>query len=141
MVYDLIITEKAEELLDKLVYYLIYRLKNEQAAIHLFENVEKIYERLKENPYQFPESRDTNLKCQGYREAVLESMPAFKYAKKQLCDIAGEFEKRNSIPQIKSKLSIIKEINSDSYWDANDGMLFEKTRCELRDLMKFLVDG
>lgn len=74
MVYNLIITEKAEGLLDKLVYYLVYRLKNEQAAIRLFENLEKIYERLKENPYQFPESRDTNLKCQGYREAILTDM-------------------------------------------------------------------
>ena len=53
MVYNLVITEHAEQLLDNLVYYLVYRLKNEQAAIHLFDGVEKIYERLEKNPYQF----------------------------------------------------------------------------------------
>lgn len=72
--------------------------------------------------------------------AHIEAMPAFKYAKKQLCDIAEAFEKKSTIPQIKVKLPIIKEISSDSYWAANDIMLFEKTRCELRDLMKFLAD-
>lgn len=74
MAYNLIITEKAEELLDNLVYHLIYRLKNNQAAVHLFDSVEKIYDRLEENPYQFPESRDANLKRLGYREAVLIDM-------------------------------------------------------------------
>lgn len=67
MAYKLIITEKAEELLDNLIYHLIYRLKNTQAAVHLFDSIEKIYDRLKENPFQFPESR-------GYREAVLTDM-------------------------------------------------------------------
>lgn len=74
MAYNLIITEKAEELLDNLVYHLIYRLKNNQAAVHLFDSVEKIYDRLEENPYQFPESGDANLKRLGYREAVLIDM-------------------------------------------------------------------
>lgn len=40
MDYRLIITERAEELLDALVYYLIYRLKNEQAALHLLNAVD-----------------------------------------------------------------------------------------------------
>ena len=74
MAYNLIITEKAEELLDDLVHYLIYRLKNEQAAVHLFDSIDKIYDRLEENPYQFPESRDANLKRLGYREAVVIDM-------------------------------------------------------------------
>ncbi|MGN0353706.1 MAG: type II toxin-antitoxin system RelE/ParE family toxin [Muricoprocola sp.] len=74
MAYNLIITEKAEELLDKLVYHLVYILKNDQAAAHLFDSVEEIYDRLGENPYQFPESRDANLKRLGYREAVLADM-------------------------------------------------------------------
>lgn len=74
MVYNLVITEHAEQLLDNLVYYLVYRLKNEQAAIHLFDGVEKIYERLEKNPYQFSESRDAHLKRLGYREAFLADM-------------------------------------------------------------------
>ncbi|MBR2949441.1 MAG: type II toxin-antitoxin system RelE/ParE family toxin [Lachnospiraceae bacterium] len=74
MVYNLIVTEKAEELLDQLIYHLVFRLKNDQAASHLFDSIEMIYDRLEENPYQFPESRDTNLKRLGYREAVVTGM-------------------------------------------------------------------
>ena len=48
MAYKLIITEKAEELLDNLIYHLIYRLKNTQAAVHLFDSIDKIYDRLEE---------------------------------------------------------------------------------------------
>lgn len=74
MDYRLIITEKAEDLLDGLINYLLFRLKNEMAAIHLLDNVDKIYVRLEENPYQFPESKDEYLKRFGYREAVLGDM-------------------------------------------------------------------
>ena len=76
----------------------------------------------------------------GLMIAHIESMPSFKFAKKQLCDIAAAFERKIAIPQIKAKLPVIKEINSDPYWAANDIMLFEKTRRELRELIKFLVE-
>ncbi len=39
MVYKLNVTEHADELLDKLVYHLIYRLKNDQAAKHLLDSI------------------------------------------------------------------------------------------------------
>ena len=70
--------------------------------------------------------------------ASMEQMPAFKYAKKQLCDIATLLERKVSIPQVKEKMSIIQEINTDEFWVANDILLFEKVREELRELMKFL---
>lgn len=76
----------------------------------------------------------------GMMIAHIEAMPSFKHAKKQLCEIAAAFERKITIPQIKAKLPVIQEINSDPYWAANDILLFEKTRSELRDLMKFLVD-
>lgn len=56
MVYKLNVTDHADELLDNLVYHLIYRLKNKEAAKHLLDSVESIYDRLVENPYQFPKS-------------------------------------------------------------------------------------
>ena len=74
----------------------------------------------------------------GLMLASMEQMPAFKPAKKQLCDIATLLERKVSIPQVKEKLSIIKEINTDEFWTANDVLLFEKVREELRELMKFL---
>ena len=74
MAYRLRVTEHAEELLDDLVYHLIFRLKNDQAAVHLFDEIEKIYVRLEENPCQFPKRRDVYLNRLGYREAVLTDM-------------------------------------------------------------------
>ena len=73
--------------------------------------------------------------------AHMEQMPAFKYAKKQLCETASLLERKTSIPQIKEKLPVLREIHTDAFWDANDILLFEKVRKELRDLIRFLDEG
>ncbi len=73
--------------------------------------------------------------------AHIEQLPSFKYAKKQLCDIAVLLESKASIPQIKAKLPILEEIHTDAFWDTNDILLFEKVRKELRDLIRFLDEG
>ena len=74
MAYKLNVTEHAEELLDDLMYYLIYCLKNKEAAKHLLDSIEVIYDRLTGNPYQFPECKDAYLARKGYREAVVPQM-------------------------------------------------------------------
>lgn len=77
----------------------------------------------------------------GMMLAHIDAMPAFKYARRQLCDVASALEKKQNIPQVKEKLSLIKEINTDAFWDANDILVFESVRKELRELMKFLVEN
>lgn len=74
MAYKLIVTKHADELLDSILFYLIYQLKNEQAAIHLLEEINKVYDRLEENPFQFPFSKDIYLANNGYYEAVVGQM-------------------------------------------------------------------
>ena len=74
MVYKLNVTEHADELLDKLVYHLIYRLENDQAAKQLLDCIDVIYDRLEVNPFQFAECRDAYLSKKGYREAVVPQM-------------------------------------------------------------------
>ena len=74
MVYKLVVTEHADKLLDNLVYHLLYRLKNEQAAMHLLDGIEDIYSRLVKNTITFPISKDTVLSLRGYREAVVHRM-------------------------------------------------------------------
>lgn len=74
MAYELIVTEHADELLDNLVYHLLYRLKNRSAAEHLLDGIEHIYNRLEENPRQFPPSRDAYLANKGYHEAIVPQM-------------------------------------------------------------------
>lgn len=72
--------------------------------------------------------------------AQIEQMPSLKNAQKQLRDIGTLLERKVSIPQVKAKLPIIKEVNTDAFWDANDVLLYECVRKELRELIKFLND-
>ena len=74
MAYKLIVTERADELIDRLTAYLINKLKNPDAAAHFLDELETIYDRLEENPYQFSESRDEYLYLRGYREALFQEM-------------------------------------------------------------------
>lgn len=74
MVYRLVVTERAAELIDKLVNHLLYEIKSEQAAFHLLNEIQKIYDRLEENPSQFPICRDIYLASKGYREAIVSEM-------------------------------------------------------------------
>ncbi len=74
MAYKLEITEHANELLDNLAYHLIFRLQNRQAASHLLEEIHHIYDRLEDNPAQFPISRDEYLAAKGYHDAILPDM-------------------------------------------------------------------
>ena len=74
MAYKLIITERADELIDRLAAYLINNLKNPDAASHFLDELETVYSRLEENPYQFSESKDEYLFLRGYREALFHEM-------------------------------------------------------------------
>jgi type I restriction enzyme R subunit len=38
-------------------------------------------------------------------------------------------------------MDVIKEVQTDAFWDANDLLLFEWARKELRDLIQFLMNG
>lgn len=69
--------------------------------------------------------------------AYIKAMPGFKRARIQLCNLASELENKANIPQVKEKIKIIKEINTDVLWDAGDILMFEEIRKELRGLMKF----
>ena len=72
--------------------------------------------------------------------ADIKKLPSFVKAQKQLQNIAKALEEKISIPQVKAKLPIIQEINSEEFWNDKDILLFEKIRKELRDLIKFLVE-
>lgn len=77
----------------------------------------------------------------GLMLAHVEQLPARKRLKNQLCDMAVLLERKVSIPQIKEKLSVLREIQTDAFWEANDILLFEQVRKELRELIKFLDEG
>jgi plasmid stabilization system protein ParE len=74
MAYNLIITERADELFEVLVQHLIYNYNSQQAATHLVNCVSKIYDRIQENPFQFPICKDEYLSSRKYREAIIPDM-------------------------------------------------------------------
>ncbi len=74
MTYNLVITEKAIELIDSAIFYILNKLKNPQAAEHLLDSISEIYDRLESNPFQFGDCRDHYLKSRGYKEALLSGM-------------------------------------------------------------------
>ncbi len=74
----------------------------------------------------------------GLMLASMEQMRAYQYARRQLCDTAALLERKNSIPQVREKLPLLKEIQTDAFWEANDVLRFEQVRMELRELIKFL---
>lgn len=74
MAYNLIITPHADELLDRLVSFLLIQKQNPQAASHLLDAVSDVYDRLESNPFQFPVSRDPFLAAKNYRIAVTMGM-------------------------------------------------------------------
>lgn len=76
----------------------------------------------------------------GLMLAQIEVDPSFKRMKNRLCDTAAMLEKKAAIPQVRGKLPLIREINTGTFWDTNDILLFETVRKELRALIKFLVE-
>ena len=74
MAYKLIVTDRADELIDNLTGYLLYRLNNTDAAIRFLNELGKVYNRLNENPFQFSECSDIYLSRKGYRDALLTGM-------------------------------------------------------------------
>ena len=73
--------------------------------------------------------------------ADLEQMPTLRHAQKHLKDMALLLERRSSIPQVAAKLPLIKEIGTDAFWEASDILALENVRKQLRELIKFIVDG
>jgi plasmid stabilization system protein ParE len=74
MIYKLIITKEMDRLLDKNIYYLIYKLKSKQSAKHFLDSVEKGYSNITKNPRMYRESEDLVLKSLHYHEAKLPDM-------------------------------------------------------------------
>ena len=74
----------------------------------------------------------------GLMLAHLEQLPSLRHAQRQLRDTAALLERKATIPQVKDKLPLLKEVQTDTFWEAGDLLLMERVRQELRGLMQFL---
>ena len=77
----------------------------------------------------------------GMMLANIDKLPTMNYLQNQLCLTAEALERKVTIPQVKQKLTLIKDIQTDTFWDNISILTMEKIRQELRDLMQFLVHG
>lgn len=70
----------------------------------------------------------------------MEQMPRMKYIRKQIMQLMAALERKSTIPQVKEKLPLIKQVQSDEMWENISIPDMEHIRAELRDLMKFLIN-
>ena len=76
----------------------------------------------------------------GLMLANIDKLSTMNYLKNQLCLTAAALERKANIPQIMQKITLIKDIQADTFWKNISILTMEKVRQELRDLMQFLVD-
>lgn len=77
----------------------------------------------------------------GIMLANIDKLPTINYLKSQLCLTAEALEKKTSIPQIQQKLTLIKDVQTDVFWQNISILTLENVRKEMRDLIQFLNDG
>lgn len=77
----------------------------------------------------------------GLMLAQIETKQAqFKRGKSQLEKTCLELAKRTTIPQVREKIALIKDIGTEEFWESAGILDFERVRLELRNLIKFIVD-
>ncbi|OPZ19572.1 MAG: Type-1 restriction enzyme R protein [Firmicutes bacterium ADurb.BinA205] len=76
----------------------------------------------------------------GLMLANIDQLPKLGYFQKQLVLTAELLEKKSTIPQVKVKLTLIKDVQTDAFWENISILTLEMVRQELRELMQFLVD-
>lgn len=75
----------------------------------------------------------------GIMLSQLEGSKSMTRYKNTTISKASALLKKTTIPQVKAKVPVLKEVIEDEFWDKADILGFEKIRVELRDLMKFVI--
>ena len=71
--YNLEITELAQDDLTGIVDYIAVQLANPIAAGSFLDEVAQCYGHLKNNPFIYPKSKDSRLAKEGYRKALIKN--------------------------------------------------------------------
>ena len=77
----------------------------------------------------------------GMMLANIEQLPTIGYMRQQLVLTAELLERKSAIPQVQQKMTLIKDIQTDKFWESIGILTMEMVRKELRDLMQFLRGG
>ena len=71
----------------------------------------------------------------------IDQLPSMRKQRYALSFTAEQLEKKSTIPQIQQKIKLIKDIQTEEFWQEISTLTLEDIRTELRDLMQFLNDG
>jgi len=71
--YNLDITDNAEQDLENIISYIVEKLSAPVAASTFLDAVHDCYENLETNPHIYESCRDHRLKKEGYRRAVVKN--------------------------------------------------------------------
>ena len=71
--YDLRLTQSAEQDLGGIIEYIAVKLANPSAACAFLDKVAECYDFLKRTPRMFNECTDAYLKIRGYRKALINN--------------------------------------------------------------------
>ena len=74
MAYKVLISKRASFQLEKLAAYLLTVLNNQQACAHFFDEIQKTYDMLKNDPLCFKQCPEELLAQKGYRSVSLPTM-------------------------------------------------------------------
>lgn len=72
---------------------------------------------------------------------LVENSTLLSYGRNQLNKTVRALEKKQTIAEVKAKLSLLKEIMEPDFGKSADALVWEKIRQELRSLIKFINDG
>jgi type I restriction enzyme, R subunit len=70
--------------------------------------------------------------------ARLRAEPSFARLQKQVIEIAGLLEEKDTIPMVHAQMALILEVQTDEWWQDVTVPMLETLRRRLRDLVKFI---
>ena len=73
MAYKLIVSKEAHRDIDEIANYIAYELKNTEAAINFFNDVEDGYRFVEDNPFMYSLCGDKWLQKEGYRKIPIKN--------------------------------------------------------------------
>lgn len=71
MAYKLIISSEADDQLDNIIFYIVNKLKNPEAAGEILDEIFDLYKTIEKFPESFPMCSDPYLAKKGYRKCIL----------------------------------------------------------------------
>ncbi len=70
--------------------------------------------------------------------SLLRNEPAFEQLRKQVRAIAGLLEEKSSIPMVLAQMTLIQDIQTETWWEDVTTPILENARKRLRSLVKFI---